>query len=860
MSVMKRFFVGKITKNGVLTILIISLLGGICPIMSSSTWAIGRSDSIRNELLSFAGAANRFSLMNPQEKVYLHFDNTGYYMGETIWFTAYVVNGLLNRATDMSKVLYVELLSPEGRVLEQQKLKIEQGRASGSISLSGSSKVVVGGFYEVRAYTHSMLNWEGTYYTRVFPVFDNPSERGEYRQRITLYPRSERFPYLRPREEKLKKLNVTFYPEGGYLIAGLPTIVSYKAYDEKGLGVTVSGGIYDKSGDRVADIESVHLGMGRFEFTPERRKYEARITYGGKEYRYPLPEVQTKGYALHIDNSWEDSVEVRLSRSSETSGGELGVVVLCRGLAYEFGEIDLRSNEAGVLRLSKQNLPGGVQQVVVYNREGSVVCDRLFYHDDGRRVNIAIDGVKSVYRPFERIRLGVQATDEQGVPVQARLSVGIFDSQTAVASYDRRDIASELLLGSEVRGYIEDIDYYFESPGDEERRQHLDLLLSVQGWRRYEWRELTGEEDFTAEYPVEDGITVSGKVLGSFLSKAKRGVDITVWVYSSETNVKGKSRTDSLGRFRFVSSEDIYGENDMSILTEEKRRRGKTKAVTHQVILDRTYRPEARAYGPTDREVPEFEYRGGETSTREVVDSIREVEIDSLLQMGLPAGTRVHQLPEVEVSRRWWERFEYRRGIQYDVPEEEDRLIDNRVDYTNSLADFLTKIDPNFRATGYGLYYKAKPVKIVTYQDMYYATLDDIDSIRIAESFDPAILMSYEWDRNTGARAPVEYRDNNTYIIVFPKPVSKQEKGKTGYRKTKLRGYSVPTDFYRVDYSKGVLPDEQDYRRTLYWNPSVETDSSGRASVIFYNNSTEHGLGISVETLSPDGVPGVYRP
>lgn len=74
-----------------------------------------------------------------------------------------------------------------------------------------------------------------------------------------------------------------------------------------------------------------------------------------------------------------------------------------------------------------------------------------------------------------------------------------------------------------MRGYIEDIDYYFESPGDEERRKHLDLLLSVQGWRRYEWRELTGEEDFTAEYPVEDGITVSGKVLGSFCRKRSVG-------------------------------------------------------------------------------------------------------------------------------------------------------------------------------------------------------------------------------------------------------------------------------------------------------------------------------------------------
>ena len=176
------------------------------------------------------------------------------------------------------------------------------------------------------------------------------------------------------------------------------------------------------------------------------------------------------------------------------------------------------------------------------------------------------------------------------------------------------------------------------------------------------------------------------------------------------------------------------------------------------------------------------------------------------------------------------------------------------MDYTNDIVDFLMQIDVNFRIKFGEFYYKAKPVKIVTYQDMYYAKLDDIDSIRIAESFDPDILKSFE---DVGKTAT--YSSDTIYVIIYPKPVSKQEKGETGYRKTKLRGYSVPTDFYRVDYSKGVLPDEQDYRRTLYWNPSVETDSSGRASVMFYNNGTEHGLDISVETLSPDGVPGTYK-
>ena len=49
-----------------------------------------QSISVRS-LPGYVKAINQFNQLNPQEKVYLHFDNTGYYLGDTIWFKAYVV-------------------------------------------------------------------------------------------------------------------------------------------------------------------------------------------------------------------------------------------------------------------------------------------------------------------------------------------------------------------------------------------------------------------------------------------------------------------------------------------------------------------------------------------------------------------------------------------------------------------------------------------------------------------------------------------------------------------------------------------------------------------------------------------------
>ena len=85
-------------------------------------------------LLSYVQNVYQFSQICQQEKVYLHFDNTAYFQGDIIWFSAYVVNAA-TQTPAQSKVLYVELLSPNGVVLKQLKLKVENGQAHGSFPL-----------------------------------------------------------------------------------------------------------------------------------------------------------------------------------------------------------------------------------------------------------------------------------------------------------------------------------------------------------------------------------------------------------------------------------------------------------------------------------------------------------------------------------------------------------------------------------------------------------------------------------------------------------------------------------------------------------------------------------------------------
>lgn len=135
----------------------------------------------RDDLMRYAGNIHQFNGIFPQEKVYLQFDNTGYYQGETIWFKAFVVNASgLTRTR--STVLYVDLLSPNGVLLEQKKLKIIAGQADGCfVLMDGSTEQArelrgilpyPSGYYEIRAYTQYMLNFnQHLEFSRVLPSF-----------------------------------------------------------------------------------------------------------------------------------------------------------------------------------------------------------------------------------------------------------------------------------------------------------------------------------------------------------------------------------------------------------------------------------------------------------------------------------------------------------------------------------------------------------------------------------------------------------------------------------------------------------------------------------------------------------------
>lgn len=199
--------------------------------------------------------AAQWNRLYPQEKVYLHLDNTAYFLGETIWMKAYVTRSDTENRSNISRVLYVELISPRGFVVERRKLQVTDGLAWGDIKLT--KRILKAGYYEIRAYTRYMTNWgKRNFFSRVFPVFDKPRAEGDY-SRMSLEP----YDVTRQPDERRASTPESEDVNRDIRITELPDSVCFEA--DKGCGWALLHGSNIIAGNAIREGEHVRLSLAR---------------------------------------------------------------------------------------------------------------------------------------------------------------------------------------------------------------------------------------------------------------------------------------------------------------------------------------------------------------------------------------------------------------------------------------------------------------------------------------------------------------------------------------------------------------------------------------------------------------------
>ena len=338
--------------------------------------------------------SNIFIANMPQEKVYLHFDNTGYFMGEKMWFKAYVTRTDKGARSDLSRVLYVELVNPSGDVVKTRKLHVVDGEAYGDFTLDS---ILGSGFYEVRAFTRYMTNWGGTgIFSRVFPVFTKPSADGDYSSpTISKVGYRQRMPSTRGQEDSLyaeaaadglytsdvgTRINVRFFPEGGNLVEGMGGRVAFIVTDENGSPFDTYGELVIREDSMVRNVYTTGEGRGLFEYTPEDgdgavlRLYDQK----GKARTFTLPAPQEHGCVMRADAVSGEDISVRVRPSVGMHGRLLGYMVMNAGNALRCDTVTA-TEDGFTVRLPRRLMPAGVSQMTVFDSSGRIQCERLFF-------------------------------------------------------------------------------------------------------------------------------------------------------------------------------------------------------------------------------------------------------------------------------------------------------------------------------------------------------------------------------------------------------------------------------------------------------------------------------------------------
>lgn len=891
---------------------IIALACSLC--CFSAVGQVMPQDSAMSRLMGYAEHVNSFGNMIPQEKVYLHFDNTSYYHGDRIWFAGYVVSAYDNRPEVLSRTLYVELLDPGGVVVERRILPIENGRCHGDFSLTHLP--FRSGFYEVRAYTKYMLNFDVRgIFSRVLPVFDEPRQTGDYADMRLLRYDDMKYEMKRPRTDRDRGVSLRFYPEGGNLVSGLVSRVAFEAADGSGRPIEIADGrIVDRSGAVRVEFSTLYDGRGAFDYVPAEGD-EAEIEIDGRARRFPLPAVEPQGVVLRVDNmSSADSVRFAVYRSVGQQPEVFGAAVVCGGRLRNFSILDMTVDSVLTFALPRTDLTAGVARVVLCNSAGKILADRLFFSRRGAVAEVNVSADKERYDPYEKVVLTIEGRDADGAPLSAPVSLSVRDADNEVEGGG--SIMTDLLLMSEIRGYVRRPWYYFEAD-DVPHREALDQLLMVQGWRRYDWGVWSGSKPFDLKYLPEQGIEVNGRVIHFSTKKPLSDIQLSVVLRKrGEEDLPDSLRSpvpigfvdvDSVGRFSFGGN--FSGEWSMTFSVTNERNRRKYS----RILLDRAFSPPTRAYMAGEMRVTpacEADAQGGGVALRSP-----EPIADTLLWRE-PADTagdmtqRVHRIEEVVVrgddlsdeAKIFRNRSTAVR--YYDVPSEVENLRDEG-DLTRDLYEVLSHLDENFlirRASmSYGrgkdtmdkssaigvesslgeragvtesdsgghmetygewnVSYKGKEVLFVVNHKPSWETLLKADLLRLAAirsiyvNEEASVICDYA-DRQMSPLDALSRYSCVVFVETYPENEIPAEAGR-GIRKTWVDGYDTPAEFYMPDYSS--MPAEEDYRRTLYWNPELVLDGNGSAEVTFYNNGRCRRMRIGAETVTAGGAVGVFE-
>lgn len=595
----------------------------------------------------------------------------------------------------------------------------------------------------------------------------------------------------------LNQIEMKFYPEGGDMVGNVPNRVGFAALNEFGKPADVEGYVTDKSGTFITNFSSFHKGMGAFSFTPQAEMaYIVHLTQPRDiAVTYDLPEALPRGYVLKVEKTEKENIKTIVY---STEDEQLSLVALVHGQQYFAHSFAAHKGE-NVISIPTSEMPIGLAQLTIFDSKGIARAERMTFVNKHKQLQVELTTDKEKYLPREKVNLTVKVKDERGMPMPANLSLSVVNDQLLSFADDKSsNILSWMLVEGELKGKVEEPNFYFDPKEEQNKRElALDYLLMTAGWRRYTWKEMLSEQPRIMTHAAQKA-EIAGIIYGQDGQPLK---DATV-------TLEGQfQKTNESGRYAFKGytlEKPIY----LNVTKENH---------SPQNIYINNYGTQFNAYLYNQVQV-------------ENLSSIRPTTTN--MAVGTTKGGGIHLSPKKAVAKKMEAMPGQAAPAMHPVPpapEAAPQVVD------------MIIIDDNQDDMGGA------------------AVLDDEDegdfvAANIHEDIPNKELAANNINRN-GAKDVAEMgkvRDERF------RPM--EEQGVKKPMPNQLTQYYRAKQFASPLYVDAAEPPAEgartDFRSTLYWNGNVVTDRTGKTVLSFYTSDEITSFRITAEGISTDGMVG----
>lgn len=844
----------------------------------------------------------------PIEKVHLHFDKPYYAVGDTLWFKTYLYTNQVEYQP--SKIIYVDIINGRDSLIQTLRIPLKSNSGEGHYVLD--PQVIKQDNYRFRAYTKWMMNFGTDYmFNKIVTVGDainkklgseityttegnktkatiqfrdangtllsrrkvtweaidgwDPFDKGKAetddmgRLNISISAKDKE-PYKNgrlivkiegesslvgdfPLKNALNEVDLQFFPEGGELVAGVNKRVAFKAVGISGKGVRVKGKIINSKKVAVAEFEDLGLGMGYFVLTPNAGEhYKAVVTVNGQEKTYDLPEVKGEGLSIVLTSSTAESVQLEIVTN------DAHFAKIQNQPFYIFGQMNGHliygaqmtvKNASTSVNVPTKDLPNGIIQFTLMTPQGKAISERLVFYHFAENLKLQVKSDKASYKKKEHVKLDIDNITSKKELASLSISV-IDDSKVPFDDHQELTIVSSLLLTSDLKGYVEKPNYYFDEKVSN-RLEALDALMMTQGYRRFSYDDLVAEKYPQISFLPEQGITLSGTLR---LNTGKPYPNGGLLLSIPARALKKDTYTDNNGRFAF---ENLNFPDSVKVIINA---RGNDNYRNLVINMDQSFYPAVDENNPykandilnIDKEMSNY-----------LANSKNEFRKSILIEEVTVTASRKEQRSSREFSAL--------AGLSM----ADHRVEGARLEGCNVLSMCLNTVLP-------AVTYDAQTMKYYLTRNYNQGSRTPIqfflNGMPIDESslnsINPADIEVIEvFTRDELGTVSRIYQNDGVVSIITKKEKPKGPRMSLAQIEAMLPkanvvelfplGYIKERKFYTPKYETEQQRATNDYRTTIYWNPSVMLDESGKVSLDYYNADGNGKYKVVVEGMDNSG-------